>query len=253
MPALIIIASLVLAVIFLLSVSVSAELTYENESVEYIIKYLFFTIAAQPESERRKRKREKKKAKEKKREQKILLKQKKPKKQKEPMLSEKNDIPQAGKPKAQPVSEANKAKTEKPKKQKQKFDFDFEMIKRIISAASPHIKRIFRKIRIYDVYFDIVVGGDDAARTAINYGKMNMVINGLLCFLDSIVSLKVGEVNIEADFDKEKTDFFAHSAIKLRLSTLLHSVIWGYFAVMKEMNKNEAVNRVKYEKNRKAA
>lgn len=239
MIALIIIGSLVLLIVILLVLSVSIEVNYEHSVFDYKIKYMFFTIIADPESPRHKKKREKKEAKRKRRE---LKKQQKAEKSRQKAMKKRKSNSPAAQSKASapaaeksaPSGEAKPAPAAPEKKEKPSFDFD--MIKRVITGASPHVKRIFKRIRIYELYIDAVVGGEDAAKVAINYGIMNAFINGVLCFLDSVVKLEVGEINIEADFDKEKSDIFAHAKLKLRLSTLLHSGIWGFLAVFRELH-----------------
>lgn len=235
MIALIIIGSILLLIIILLALSVTIELDYDKEFC-YKAKYLFFTISVSPESEKRKKKRARRAAKREKKEQKKQQKSlKKTEKQQKKLQKSGAEPRKAGNPteeKTENEKQGQAASGEKPKKQKTKLSVD--LIQRIYGRTSPHLKRILKHIRIYDVYIDIVVGGEDAAKVAINYGKMNAFVNGGLKILDTMITLQVKDVNIEADFDKEKSDYFAHGKAKLRLSTLLHSGIWGFFAVLKE-------------------
>ena len=244
MVALIICGSILLLIIILLALSLTVKLDYENGDFSFKIKYGFVTIIMSPNSPRR-IKRQKKKALKKKRK----AERKKAKEEKKRLkMQEKTPVAQSETPSSEVPAENNRQETAEkdkkeqkpPKKEKKKFNFDLDLIQRLYRRASPHIKRIFKKIRVYDVYIDFVAGGEDAAKVALNYGKMNAFVNGGLTILDAMILLEVKEVVIEADFDKEKSDCFAHAVVKLRLSTLLHSAIWGFFAVLSEMSRGRA-------------
>ncbi len=130
-----------------------------------------------------------------------------------------------------------------------------ELIFRILGKAKPHIKRLFKKIRVTGVYADITVGGSDAAKTAISYGVHCAAVDGLAAFLDGMITFKAEEINIRADFELEKSVYYAKATVKLRLSTLLHSGLWGAAAVygeLKELNKSGMImfNKIKLTKNR---
>lgn len=235
MIALIICGSILLLIIILLALSLTVELDYENGDLSFKIKYAFVTILMNPDSPRRRKKKKKKAARKKRKEEK-----KRKKAEKKRLREQKKNPPVKSEQGEVTAEKSEKPEQEPPKKEKRKFKFDLDLIQRLYRRASPHIKRLFKKIRVYDVYIDMVAGGEDSAKVALNYGKLNAFVNGGLTILDAMIKLEVKEVVIEADFDKEKCDCFAHAVVKLRLSTLLHSAIWGFFAVLSEMNKSKA-------------
>ena len=131
-------------------------------------------------------------------------------------------------------TKAAKASKEKPPKKKSKLpDISFDMIRDYINSASPPIKRLFKKIRITDLYIDWVIGSEDAAATALKYGGICAAIYSLLEFLKAFFSVKIREVNIEADFEAEKDDIFAYITLKLRISTAIGCVMWLAVRVLK--------------------
>lgn len=245
MTALIIIAAIALLLCILLFSSVTAELEYD-ETFKFKIKYLFFTIAKDPlspkEQKKKKRREEKKKRK---------AEKKKRRAEKSASLTPKNkntgkhvnvgeNRENTGKtneniPQKQENGKGKTAKENAQKKEKKKSGITPDIIMRIFGKAKPHIKRLFKKIRISGVYTDITVGGEDAAKTAISYGIHCAAVDGLAGFLNSTVSFKAEKITIRADFDLEKTEYYARGTVKLRLSTLLHSSIWGFFAVKNEL------------------
>lgn len=248
MTALIIIASIALLFFILLASSITAELEYDK-IFKFKIKYLFFTIAKDPLSPKEQKKKERKAEKKKRKEEK-----KKQKAEKAASMPQKNKTAEKSVPKEANQTDsvkkeqkpsdsaengkeknADKGKSDSPKKEKKKSGVTPDLIMRIFGKAKPHIKRLLKKIRISNVYVDIVVGGDDAAKTAISYGVHCAAVDGLVGFLDSMISFKAEKIGIRADFELEKSEYYARGTVKLRMSTLLHCGIWGALAVKKEL------------------
>ena len=252
-------AVLLLCIVLIITTSVTAKIKYDGEA-EIKIKYLFFTIVRSPESssqirkkKRKKKKEEKKRLKELKKREKLRRKNRRaahlktnkkvPPSKVDPdgditfsseKSSSQNEGENAQKVKAQVKSSENirgsKAKANK------KAKVDFQTAMRIFNSAKPHIKKLFKKIRLTDVLVDIMVGGDDAAKTAISYGVHCSAIYGLIEFLKRNITFKSERITIKADFDLPKTDYYASATLKLRLSTLLGCLLWGFLAVTKEIN-----------------
>lgn len=268
-------AVLLLLIILIITTSITVKLRYDGEA-EIKIKYLFFTIVRSPESpsqirkkKRKKKKEEKKRLKELKKREKLRRKNRRAAhlKTNEKKSSHKadsngsiafsaekstseNEGENAQKVKASENTKDRKAKADK------KAKVDFQTAMRIFNSAKPHIKRLFKKIRLTDVLVDIMVGGDDAAKTAISYGVHCSAIYGLIEFLKQNITFKSERITIKADFDLPKTDYYASATLKLRLSTLLGCLLWGFLAVTKELNKSnsqaENQNKVKNQPLKKA-
>ena len=131
-----------------------------------------------------------------------------------------------------------------PKKKKPKRNYSLiDMVLDYIRSASPPVKRLFKKIRIRNVYIDYVVGTDDAAKTALKYGGLCAAIYSLIGTLQTYMDTKVKEINIEADFSAEKDDIFAYLTVKLRLSTAIGCALWLGVRMLRtylKYNKNTA-------------
>lgn len=132
---------------------------------------------------------------------------------------------------------------EKPKKQKAKvnnqdFSEKIELVKTMLSSASSPAKRLFKRIRVTDVYVDVIAGGEDAQQAALNYGKLNWAINGVLGNLDALLTLKVKKVNITVNFNSEEPEYYVSCKAKLRLGTALDCAIWFLFNIVKKTVKN---------------
>lgn len=270
MTAIIIIAAIALLIFFLLASFVTADLEYD-EVFKFKVKYLCFTLAKNPlspkekkkkerKAEKKKRKKEKKELKEKAKRDKLLAKKRKARNKtaaaaKSTEAAKKNtDTGDSAETSPQPDMNTKKAKAgDKDKSEKEDKDdkrkITPELIFRIFGKAKPHVKRIFKKIRISGVYVDATIGGEDAAKAAISYGVHCAAIDGLIAFLDNTVSFKAEKIEIRADFDLEKSVYYCKARVKLRMSTLLHSGIWGALAIIGELKE---VSDITEEENKKS-
>ncbi len=224
----IIFGSIVLLIVLLLWQSVKATLCYENGKVDLKVKFLFLTLF--PLKPKKSKKSKKKKQKVGSREQ-----QTRP---------ESDTTAERGSGEANHAEEnarESEKKQENPKKktasnpiiQGKSLDFDLEMIMDFVRSASPPVKRLFKKIRVRNLYIDYVVGTDDAAKTAIKYGTICAALYPLIEWLTTYFSVQAQEVNIEADFSREKDDAFAYCEVKLRVGTALGCALWLGVRVLK--------------------
>ncbi|MBO5266102.1 MAG: DUF2953 domain-containing protein [Ruminiclostridium sp.] len=221
----IIFGSIVLLILIILWQSVKVIFVYENE-LELKVKFLFFTIYPTKPKKKKKPKKQKKQKQKKKAEKTAETKSK-------TVTAEKSDTKPGEQVSDAPVSDNKIADNKPKKKEKTKLNINLDMIMDFVRSASPPLKRLFKKIRWYDVYVDWVVGSDDAAKTALMYGGICSVLYPFFKWLDTYFTAHIKEINIEADFSKEKSDIFAYFVLKLRLSTALACVIWLAVRVLK--------------------
>lgn len=246
----IIFGSILLVLILALVQSVTVTAVYD-QNPEVRIKILCFTIVKVPEDEKAKRK---KAAKERKKAEKERKKAEKERRKAE-KSAKKNGVPDSvtardtdsgenvndestAENSSDTVTDAKEQKrskrAEKPPKKKFKLpEINLDMIRDYIESASPPVKRLFKKIRIRDVYIDWVVGSGDAAVTALKYGGICAALYPAFEWIDTYLDAKIKEINIEADFDAEKDDIFAYITLKLRICTALGCVIWLAFRVLR--------------------
>lgn len=259
MVALIVIGAIALLIFILLASSVTVDMEYDRV-FRYRVRYLFFTFVRNPESKRQIKKRQRKKLKEKKKQEKSRrkkgahLKQRSDKKPQKSEVSELKKGSPAKSEQAKPEQkEQEQGKPAENASEKPKLKFSLDLIKRITGRAGPHVKRIFKKIRLSHVVIDITAGGDDAAKAAISYGVHCAAVNGFISFLNSVIRLNVERIRIMADFELPKNEYYARAKLKLRLSTLLHSGIWGFFAVLSELRKDSVAGENTSPEEKKAA
>lgn len=263
----IIFGSILLILIIILSLSVTVTAIYDADP-EVRIKILCFTvlkIPADPKTLEKKKLRQKKKEE---RERKKLEKQQKKAARKKPEKvktgtdsaaeagsepAEKTADDAAEKPAENTTEQSNAAETvkkrrEKVKAPKNKLNISPDMIMDYVRSASPPIKRLFKKIRIRDVYIDWVVGSDEAGKTAVKYGGLCTAFYSLQEWLTTYFDCKIKEINIEADFQAEKDDIFIYAVWKLRIGAALGCVLWLGIRVLKtflKYNKKPQAHKVK--------
>ena len=91
---------------------------------------------------------------------------------------------------------------------------------------------------------DFTVATTDAAKTAIEYGKLCAAVYPVLSLLQSIVSFKPQQVNINADFDKNKYEFKASIRVTTRAFYWLVAALSAAVQFLKLQRKE----REKYER-----
>lgn len=237
----IIFGSILFVIAFLFTRHITVTAVYDK-SPEITVKYLFLTLFRLPQKPKRKKKKKAKKTEE--------IKAEPIKENSADEISEAKTEPATEKAenvvkaKASDGNTAAQKGTNNSTKSKMAFslsDINLEMIKDFVESASPPIKRLFKKIKVRNLYIDYVVGSDDAAKTAIKYGSLCALIYSTLKWLTLYFDVKTKEVNIEADFKAEKDDIFVYTTVKLRISTALGCALWLAVRVLKtylKYNKN---------------
>ena len=213
----IIAASIVLFFVLLLAGRVSVFFDYNND-LALKIKYMCFTIVKMPKTKK---------------------KPEKPKKTKEK--------------KEKKAEKAEKEKEEKKKDEKKKFDiksltFDdyIDLLKTALSGVGKPLKKLFKSIKFSHMSIDIVVGGSDAARTAIKFGAINFAAGNALGLIDSFFTLKpLDDMNITADFQSEKTLYDIYFEVRLSLFAALAAgfrLLGAFLKLLKEFKKKQKAN-----------
>ena len=162
----------------------------------------------------------------------------KPKKQKKTRKSKQKATAEKASPaEKKPVETAAKSTTteqksdEKPKKeQKQKKEKNpkiptlseiFELIKAFVDSLSKPLKKLLRRIKILDFELSMICGGEDAAKAALNFGTMNLVVGNALGHIGSWFTLKEPHIDINVDFQSEQTKTECSCTVKLSALVLL--------------------------------
>ncbi|MDR0987091.1 MAG: DUF2953 domain-containing protein [Ruminococcus sp.] len=96
----------------------------------------------------------------------------------------------------------------------------------IYGSSSKGIKRILRKIVVDNIYADITIRSEDAAKTAVNYGIVSGIVYGIIAAISSLATTYVESCDIDCDFENPKkleSDVNVSLKFKMRLHILLSS------------------------------
>ncbi len=131
-----------------------------------------------------------------------------------------------------------KEKNEKEKELRKKFLMDklWELFQNIagkadlagsgIAALDGPLQKLFRSITWCDIRTDIVIGGEDAADTAKQYGIVQAGVNTLIDASRHLIHVKRKDVRIGCDFTADNSQWNAACKIKVQIGTLLGAGIW---------------------------
>lgn len=137
----------------------------------------------------------------------------KPKKQKPPKKEKKSK--KKTEEAAEEKTEDEKPEEKKPKKKISLADI-FEILKLVLDSLGKPLKRILKRTIFAHLALRISVGGEDAAKTAIKFGLVNLAVGNALGWLDTVFTLKTpDDINITADFQSEETKIDCYCEISL--------------------------------------
>lgn len=195
----IIAAAIVLFFVLLLAGRVAVYFEY-NGTIALKIKYLCFTIIKIP-----KKRKTKKKAK---------------RKRKDDKKSKAENVRSAESGKSS--EKLDKIKESQKKKgidlKSLAFDDKIELLKLALSGVGKPLKKLLKRIEFSHMSVEVICGGDDAAKTAIKFGAVNIVVGNVLGLLDSFFTLKpLDDMNIGVDFQSDETLADVYFEVRLSL------------------------------------
>jgi Protein of unknown function (DUF2953). len=134
-------------------------------------------------------------------------------------------------PKDKPKKEKKKKKenTEQDIKEqikpKKKSKINFNQIKTLVTSATPAVKRVFKGMKIRRFRFVYVCAGEDAAKTAIQYGKICAAVSSVLPLVQNIFDIKFDKIDVRLDFSVNKPYNEVKFKAKLRVYVLIAAAI----------------------------
>ena len=133
-------------------------------------------------------------------------------------------------------------KSAKPeKKEKQSIEDIVALVKLLIEIAKKVLEKTWRYIRIKIERYDITVGTDDAAKTAIIYGGVSQATSYLFTLLDETAHFRVkrkAPVNVGVDFLSAETKASVQMDFCLRLWHILSIGLGAGIIYLRGMKKS---------------
>lgn len=122
------------------------------------------------------------------------------------------------------------------------------ILKRIASLAVGALKDIFKHIIIRELSIDVVIGGDDAAETALNYGKACSVVYPAVSTITQACICRDFNVLVSPDFtDGSKSNAACKLEADIKIFWLVKAVIVHCLkalgVILKLQKANEIVNK----------
>ncbi|MBD5130668.1 MAG: DUF2953 domain-containing protein [Ruminococcaceae bacterium] len=172
------------------------------------ISYLFFTIVKIPAVKKKTRKKDKR-----------VKKAAKSAAKDVKTEAVKTDTVKTGNAEKEAVKEEKSSKTaEAPEKEKTLGDI-FEVVKLVMDSLGKPLKKLLKRTRISRFALEIVCGGEDAAKAALTFGGVNILVGNALGWIDSFFTLKpIDDLHIDVDFQSERTT--AECYLEARLTLL---------------------------------
>ena len=162
-----------------------------------------------------------------------------------------NLIPFTAKPKKQktqeekkeePKEEEEEKKEEAPKKKGENpfkkyynnkgVEGIYELVYDLFSALSGFTGKVVRKIRLDEFFVYITVGSDDAAKTALDYGKISAAIYPCTGYILTHMPVGKYDVGVRPDFLASKTTGEFHSVISFRPIVLTNAGVALIFRLL---------------------
>lgn len=157
------------------------------------------------------------------------------------------------KEKKKPYKKKKKAKKTKPQgnaqtQQTDKQDksvFTASLILNLLKSVAQNLPRAFR-IKLCN--FKLIIGGEDAADVALNYGRLYALLSASLGLLENYRGLFYGfrvrrsDIILKADFTKSKSEFTAKLKISCFLWQLLFAAVRVGIVFIMEIIRSEGKN-----------
>ncbi|MBR7179577.1 MAG: hypothetical protein IKD27_08715 [Oscillospiraceae bacterium] len=150
----------------------------------------------------------------------------KPKKEKKPKKEEKP------KEEALPAEEVAPAKEKKPAPKQKKGGSLLDFLP-LVKIALELLNDFRRKLRVDYLKLHLTMAADDPCDLAINYGRMNASMAGLITQLERVFVIKKRDVHIDCDFTANKTVILARLDLTITLGRILYIAVYhGVRALM---------------------
>ena len=220
---------MVVAIYVLLHISVRVYCSYKQEEFEVIVKYLGIKLYSLNSNDSKDNTNEK---------------------EDEIEISEVGDS-QNDEIISESDEEEDSEKSEEISAKKPSLKEKWEEYKQYIPIGKKAVKKLLKIIRIYKLNVNVVVGGTDAYKIALNFGRLNSIFYPLLGLLCTIFSVKIDSTNISCDFESEKTSADISACIYLRPSAIICLGLYLLVNYLIISRKQKRLNKKENENDRK--
>lgn len=143
-------------------------------------------------------------------------------KKKSPKKKKKSRRKKSGKSDKVEKKKSKKDAADKKEKEKPTLDELLELVRLALDSVGKPLRKILKRTEFSHLNLNVVCGGDDAAKAAINYGAVNFALGSALTLIDSFFTLNSPDyIHVGVDFYSEKTTFSVYVEVKLTVGAAL--------------------------------
>lgn len=125
-----------------------------------------------------------------------------------------------------PEKERKKSAAPAKKKNRAGISDIWEIVKLVWDSLSKPLKRLLRATRFYGFRLNVVCGGDDAAKAALNYGRVSAAAGAAQAFLEGTFTMVKPEFDVGVDFMSEETTAECSFTAKLTPIAAIAFLFW---------------------------
>lgn len=125
---------------------------------------------------------------------------------------------------------------EKEKSDKKKLSLSeiLDLVKLVLDSIGKPLKKMLKRVSVSHLSVDAVVGGENAAKAALNYGTANYLLGVALNLMDEGLTLKEPDrLKIEVDFQSEETAVDFYTEVRLTVGSMLAFGLTFLFRALK--------------------
>ncbi len=100
-----------------------------------------------------------------------------------------------------------------------------DLISDILAVVPGTLQRLLRAVTL-ELETDLLIGGEDAADTAVLYGRIQLALQNLLANLGKHIHVKRKNVRIACDFASDDSRWNVRASIKVRIGTAAAAALW---------------------------
>ncbi len=101
-----------------------------------------------------------------------------------------------------------------------------DMIGEILAAVPGPLQKLLRSVTLDDLVTDFLIGGEDAADTALLYGRVQIAVQNLLANLGKHIRVKRKDVRIVCDFTADESRWNIRCSVKVHIGTAAAAALW---------------------------
>ncbi len=113
---------------------------------------------------------------------------------------------------------------EKEKGDKKKLSLSeiLDLVKLVFDSIGKPLKKMLKRVSVSHLSVEAVVGGENAAKAALNYGTANYLLGVALNLMDEWLTLKEPDrLKLEVDFQSEETVVDFYTEVRLTVGSML--------------------------------